>query len=145
MFFESSNTGDRRYLWTDAFGVLGFVSLAEAKGRVNDTWGSSASLGAAATLIEAVHATLGTPAGPGKAHETPSSSLFSMCQPPPGFWLPYCHRVALILESTQPLPAPHPQPPPPPLELPMKAAPGGGFMGLRIGKTHAARRVCYMY
>ena len=104
---------------------------------MNDTWGSSASLGAAATLIKAVHATLGTPAGPGKAHKTPSSSLFSMCQPPPRFWFPYCHRVALILESTQL--------PPPPLELPMKAAPGGGFMGLRIGKTHAARRVCYMY
>ncbi|KAF4708008.1 hypothetical protein FOZ62_024627 [Perkinsus olseni] len=50
------NGHQRRYLWTDAFGVLNFISLSKGfPGR------SSEFLGAAGKLIKTVHETLGTP------------------------------------------------------------------------------------
>lgn len=50
-------SGQRRYLWVDAFGVLNFVALA----AVSEGEEAQVHLAAAAHLIEAVHTCLGSP------------------------------------------------------------------------------------
>jgi len=50
-----------RYLWTDAFGVLNFVTAAARCGEAGDARGRDAALGAALGLVAAVHGTLGQP------------------------------------------------------------------------------------
>ncbi|KAF4666116.1 hypothetical protein FOL47_004275, partial [Perkinsus chesapeaki] len=49
----------RRYLWTDAFGVLNFVTLSKCFPDRSDEF-----LGAARKLVRTVHQTLGTPRSP---------------------------------------------------------------------------------
>lgn len=78
----SSPSGQRRYLWTDAFGILNFCSLAMATREVGIEQASH--LQAAKKLIDAVYICLGNP----------KSSQYSMLEDP-----------------------------------------GGGFIGLRIGKN----------
>ena len=50
-----------RYLWTDAFGVLNFVTAAARCGEVDDAGGREDALAAALGLVVAVHDALGQP------------------------------------------------------------------------------------
>eukprot|EP01062_Namystynia_karyoxenos_P003069 TRINITY_DN11081_c0_g1_i3.p1 TRINITY_DN11081_c0_g1~~TRINITY_DN11081_c0_g1_i3.p1 ORF type:complete len:362 (+),score=97.10 TRINITY_DN11081_c0_g1_i3:81-1166(+) len=56
-----SPCGQRRYLWTDAFAVLNFVSMAH---RAESPECREALLGAAGKLVSAVHECLGRPRSP---------------------------------------------------------------------------------
>jgi len=53
-----ANGKQRRYLWTDAFGVLAYLSLAD---KCNDADTANQCRQAAHTLIDVVHQCLGTP------------------------------------------------------------------------------------
>jgi hypothetical protein len=56
-----SSQSMRRYLWTDAFGVLNYVSLAIAYLELGEQENYRRSLKSADTLINSVFAVLGTP------------------------------------------------------------------------------------
>jgi hypothetical protein len=57
-------TNQRRYLWTDAFGVINYVSLAVAYREKGDEQKSQEHLQSASRLIDSVMATLGTEVSP---------------------------------------------------------------------------------
>eukprot|EP00933_Yihiella_yeosuensis_P062281 TRINITY_DN65232_c0_g1_i1.p1 TRINITY_DN65232_c0_g1~~TRINITY_DN65232_c0_g1_i1.p1 ORF type:complete len:487 (+),score=89.46 TRINITY_DN65232_c0_g1_i1:66-1526(+) len=57
----SHPSGQRRYLWVDAFGVLNFVSLAGYAAARDKESEMKKHLAAASKLIEAVHSCLGSP------------------------------------------------------------------------------------
>lgn len=57
-----SPSGQRRYLWTDAFGVLNFVTLARRANESGNTQAKEVYLRAAKRLIDAVHVCLANPA-----------------------------------------------------------------------------------
>jgi len=56
-----TEAGRGRYLWTDAFAVLNFVSAAERRAEMGDAGGRDDALAAALALVRAVHETLGQP------------------------------------------------------------------------------------
>ncbi|KAK3273189.1 hypothetical protein CYMTET_18562 [Cymbomonas tetramitiformis] len=53
--------GQRRYLWTDAFGVLNYVTLARLAEEAGSSRRRTMYLRSARALIDAVHTTLGNP------------------------------------------------------------------------------------
>lgn len=55
------SNGQRRYLWTDAFGVLAFLSIADAYEREGKHEEAEKYTQAANSLIDIVHRCLGTP------------------------------------------------------------------------------------
>ncbi|CEM34200.1 unnamed protein product [Vitrella brassicaformis CCMP3155] len=57
----TSQGSQRRYLWTDAFAVCNYVSLAHRAGQEGDGQLRAMYLTMAARLIDTVHASLGTP------------------------------------------------------------------------------------
>jgi len=65
---EGPRGHDRRYLWTDAWGVLNFCTLAHRARERGDEPGFDLAVAAARRLVAAVHACLGSPVGLATMH-----------------------------------------------------------------------------
>jgi len=86
--------GQRRYLWTDAWGVLNFCTLAHRARNCGDEKGFAQAVAVAKTLVATVHLCLGNSAGKAKMRPTPDGGLSFTGTPCVGLRIGKTHAAA---------------------------------------------------